>query len=70
MAKSEDAKPVATSDVPPTETPPGPLNRLLLMDNTQWLPGERCQLPNLTRGIERAGRLTNRHYLVEGGGVC
>ena len=31
------------------------------MDDTQWLPGDRRQLHTLTRGIERAGRLTNLH---------
>ena len=51
----------ACRHVPPTETPAGPLNRVLLMDDTQWLPGDRGHLPALTRGIERAGRLTNLH---------
>ena len=47
--------------VPPADTPAGPLNRVLLMDDTQWLPGDRCHLPALASGIERAGRLTNLH---------
>ena len=51
----------ACRPVPPTETPAGPLNRVLLMDDTHWLPGDRGHLPTLTRGIERAGRLTNLH---------
>ena len=51
----------ACRHVPPAETPAGPLNRVLLMDDTQWLPGDRGHLPTLTRGIERAGRLTNLH---------
>ena len=44
-----------------TDTPAGPLNRVLLMDDTQWLPGDRGRLPALASGIERAGRLTNLH---------
>ena len=51
----------ACRSVPPTDTPAGPLNRVLLMDDTQWLPGDRCHLPALASGIERAGRLTNLH---------
>ena len=51
----------ACCHVPPTDTPVGPLNRVLLMDDTQWLPGDRGRLPTLTSGIERAGRLTNLH---------
>ena len=39
----------------------GPLNRVLLMDDTMWLPGDRGRLPTLACGIERAGRLTNLH---------
>ena len=49
----------ACRHVPPTDTPAGPLNRVLLMDDTQWLPGDRDRLPALASGIERAGRLTN-----------
>ena len=49
----------ACRSVPPADTPAGPLNRVLLMDDTQWLPGDRCHLPALASGIERAGRLTN-----------
>ena len=51
----------ACRHVPPTDTPAGPLNRVLLMDDTQWLPGDRSRLPTLASGIERAGRLTNLH---------
>ena len=51
----------ACRSVPPANTPVGPLNRVLLMDDTQWLPGDRCRLPALADGIERAGRLTNLH---------
>ena len=51
----------ACRHVPPTDTPAGPLNRVLLMDDTQWLPDDRGLLPTLTCGIERAGRLTNLH---------
>ena len=51
----------ACRHVPPAETHAGPLNRVLLMDDTQWLPGDRCHLPTLAHGIERAGRLTNLH---------
>ena len=51
----------ACSHVPPAETPAGRLNRVLLMDDTQWLPGDRGHLPTLTRGFGRAGRLTNLH---------
>ena len=51
----------ACRSVPPADTPAGPLNRVLLMDDTQWLPGDRCHLPALASGIERAGRLTNLH---------
>ena len=51
----------ARRHVPPTETPAGLFNRVLLMDDTQWLPGDRCHLPTLTCGTERAGRLTNLH---------
>ena len=51
----------ACRSVPPADTPAGPLNRVLLMDDTKWLPGDRCHLPALTSGIERAGRLTNLH---------
>ena len=51
----------ACRHIPPTDTPAGPLNRLLLMDDTQWLPGDRGHLPTLACGIEWAGRLTNLH---------
>ena len=51
----------ACRSVPPTDTPAGPLNRVLLMNDTQWLPGDRGHLPALASGIERAGRLTNLH---------
>ena len=44
---------------PPVNTQAGPLQRVLLMDDTQWLPGTRDQLPRLALGIERAGRLSN-----------
>ena len=46
---------------PPNDTPVCPLNRVLLMDDHQWLPGDCCHLPALASGIERAGRLTNLH---------
>ena len=49
------------SRVSPADTPTGPLNRVLLIDDTQRLPGERGHLHTLTRGIERPGRLTNLH---------
>ena len=55
MAKSEGTKPVVTS------RPAGLLNRVLLMDDTQWLPGDRGHLHTLTRGIARGGPLTNLH---------
>ena len=51
----------ACRDVPPISTPAGLLNRVLLMDDTQWLPGDGGHLHILTRRIERAGRLTNLH---------
>ena len=51
----------ACRHVPPTDTPAGPLNRVLLMDDTQWLPGDRGRLATLTSGIERAACLTNLH---------
>ena len=51
----------ACRHVPPTETPAGPLNRVLLMDDTQGLPSDGGHLPTLTRRTERAGRLTNLH---------
>ena len=51
----------ACCHTPPTDTPAGPLNRVLLMDDAQWIPGDRGRLPTLTSGIERAGRLTNLH---------
>ena len=51
----------ACRGVPPADASAGPPNRVLLMDDTQWLPGDRGHLHTLTRGIERAGRLTNLH---------
>ena len=51
----------ACRSVPPADTPAGPLNRVLLMDDNQSLPGDRCHLPALARGIERASCLTNLH---------
>ena len=51
----------ACRGVPPADTPEGPLKRVLLMDDTQWLPGDRGHLRTLTCGIERAGRLSNLH---------
>ena len=51
----------ARRGVPPVVTPAGPLNRVVLMHDTQWLPGDGGHLHTLTRGIQRAGRLTNLH---------
>ena len=51
----------ACRHVPPTNTPAGPLNRVLLMDDTRWLPGDRGHLPTLACDIEQAGRLINLH---------
>ena len=51
----------ASRHVPPTDTPAGPLNRVLLMDDPQCLPGDRSRLSTLANGIERAGCLTNLH---------
>ena len=57
MAKSEGTK----RGFPPIDTPARLLNRVHVMDDTQWLPGDRGHLHTLTRGMERAGRLTNVH---------
>ena len=51
----------ACRGVPTIDTPAGLLNRVLLMDDTQWLPGNGGHLHTLTGGMERAGRLTSLH---------
>ena len=51
----------ACSDDLPISYLAGLLNRVLLMDDTRWHPGDRSHLHILTRGIERAVRLTNLH---------
>ena len=51
----------ACCNIPPVITSAGKLNRMLLMDATQWLPGDRGHLYTLAQGIERAGRITNLH---------
>ena len=51
----------ACRGIPPAQTPAGPLNRVLLMVDTQWIPEDGSHLQALARGIERPSRLTNLH---------
>ena len=41
----------ACRDIPPVMTPAGELSRVLLMDDTQWLPGDQGHLHTLAQGI-------------------
>ena len=51
----------ACCHVPAAETPAGPLNRVLLMDVTQWLPGDRSHLPTApTSSGRRVRQLPHR----------
>ena len=47
----------ACRHAPPTDTPAGPLNRVLLMDDTQWLPGDRGRLPALASHVSPTSTL-------------